>query len=332
MSNLSAAKLQELQTKIELSHAKKGLVWGVISGATWGLDGVILGMALALSPFTGGATLYAGPIAGAALHDGFAGFWLFLYNLFTGRWREYLRTLQTKPGMLVCVGALFGGPIAMSGYLLGINLAGASYALSITAMYPAIGAVLAFFVLKEKIQPRVWIGILLCMVGAITVSYVPPEGDFPNFYLGLALSLLATIGWGAEGVLSAFGMDMVDPDIAIGVREAASFVVYFIAVLPAVAGMIIFWEAFLANSIIYIAVAGFLGGLSYLAWYRAINMTGVARAMAFNISYALWAVFFGWLLTDLTITPNLLGGAAIITLGTILVTANPKELVKLRNN
>ncbi len=332
MSNWSTAQLQELQTKNELSHAKTGLVWGLISGATWGLDGVILGIATAMAPFTGGATFYAGPIAGAALHDGFAGFLLFFYNLFTGRWKEYPRTLRTKPGMIVCLGALLGGPIAMSGYLLGINLAGTSYALSITAMYPAIGAILAFFILKEKIQPRVWLGIILCIAGAITVSYVPPEGDFPNFYLGLALSLLATIGWGAEGVLSAFGMDMVDPDIAIGIREAASFVVYFVAVLPAVAGMIIFWEAFLSNVILYIALAGFLGGLSYLAWYRAINMTGVARAMAFNISYALWAVFFGWLLTDLAITPTLLGGAAVITLGTILVTANPKELIKLRNN
>jgi len=332
MSNLSAGNLQELQTSKELSHAKTGLIWGVISGATWGLDGVILGMALAMAPFTGGATLYAAPIAGAGLHDGFAGFWLFLYNLFTGRWREYIRTLKTKPGLIVCLGALFGGPIAMSGYLLGINMAGASYALSITAMYPAVGAILAFFILKERIRPRVWLGIFLCVIGAVTVSYVPPEGDFPYFYLGLGLSLLATFGWGAEGVLSAFGMDMVDPAVAIGIREGSSFVVYFVAIIPAVAGMAIFWEAFLANAILYIALAGFLGGLSYLAWYRAINMTGVARAMAFNISYALWAVFFGWLLTGLQITPTLLGGAAIITVGTILVTANPKELLKLRNN
>lgn len=332
MSNLSTRNLQELQMTKDLSHAKKGLLWGILSGATWGLDGVVLGMALAMAPFTAGATLYAGPLAGAAMHDGFAGFWLFLYNLFTGRWREYLRTLKTKPGMIVLLGALFGGPIGMSGYLIGINLAGASYALSITAMYPAVGAILAFFVLKEKIRLRVWLGIALCIVGAITVSYVPPEGDFPHFYLGIALSLLACIGWGTEGVLSGFGMDMVDPAVAIGIREASSFVVYFVAILPAVAGMIIFWEAFLANALLYVALAGFFGGLSYLAWYRAINMTGVARAMAFNISYALWGVFFGWLLTDLQITPNLLGGAAIIFVGTVLVTANPKELLKLRNN
>ena len=243
-----------------------------------------------------------------------------------------MRVLRTKPGRFVLLGALFGGPIGMSGYLLGINLAGASYALAITAMYPAVGAIVAFFVLKEKIQPRVWVGIALCIIGAITVSYVPPEGNFPYFYLGLALSLLACIGWGTEGVFSAYGMDMVDPPIAIGIREATSFVVYFVAVLPLVAGLVIFFQAFAAVAVIYVALAGLAGGLSYLAWYRTINMTGVARGMAFNITYALWGVFFGWLLTDLQITPTLIVGALIIFIGTVLVTANPKELLKLRNN
>jgi drug/metabolite transporter (DMT)-like permease len=328
----TATRAQQILMKTELSHAKKGLVWGVISGATWGLDGVILGIALAMAPFTGGATLYAAPLAGACMHDGFAGLWLFFYNLFTGRWKEYGRTLRTKPGMIVCLGALFGGPIAMSGYLLGITMAGASYSLAITAMYPAVGAILAVFILKEKITPRVWIGIAMCIIGAIIVGYVPPEGDtYPNFYLGLALSLLATFGWAFEGVLSTFGMDMADPDIAIGIREATSFVVYLVAVLPIFAGLAIFWEAFTTSALWIVALAGFMGGLSYLGWYRALNMTGVGRAMALNITYAMWAIFFGWILTDLQITVNLLGGAGIITLGTILVVANPKELLNLRN-
>lgn len=328
-----SSKVQNMQVSTELSHSKKGLLYGVISGAAWGLDGVILGLALAMMPFTGGASasIYAAPLAGAALHDGFAGFWVFLYNCFAGRWREYGRTLKTKPGMIVCLAALFGGPVAMSGYLLGIDMAGASYALSITAMYPAVGAIAAVFILKEKITPRVWVGITLCIIGAVIVSYTPPEGDFPNFYLGLGLSLLATLGWGLEGVLSTFGMDMADPDIAIGIREATSFIVYFVAILPAVAGTVIFWDAFTYESLYYLALAGLLGGFSYIFWYRSLNMTGVGRAMALNITYALWAVFFGWLIAGLELTTTLIVGAIVITLGTLLVVANPKELMSLRN-
>jgi len=326
----NAVRAKQMLEARELSHAKKGIGWGILSGATWGLDGVILGIGTAMAPFTGGASLYAAPLAGAALHDGFAGFFLFFYNLFTGKWREYIRTLATKPGLIVCLAALFGGPIGMAGYVLGINMAGASYALPITAMYPAIGAIMAVFILKERISWRTWLGIVLCIAGAIIVGYAPPEGSSPYFHLGIVLSLLACLGWGMEGVLSTYGMDMVDPDIAIGIREAASFVVYFVAILPLAAGLPIFFAAFGAKSLWIVALAGFFGGLSYLAWYRALNMTGVGRAMTFNISYALWGVFFGWLITKTPVTPALLGGAVLIFYGTVLATTNPRELLNLR--
>lgn len=324
---------EQIRTKQQYSHAVRGLFYGVVSGATWGLDGVILGMALAMAPFTDGASIYAGALAGACMHDGFAGFWLCILNLFTGKWKEYLRTLRTKPGLIVVLGALFGGPIAMSGYLVGINLAGATYSLAITAMYPAVGAILAVFILKEKITLRVWMGILTCIGGAIIVGWTPPDSSaYPHFYLGLALSLLATFGWGMEGVLGTFGMDMVDPDIAIGIREATSFFVYLAAILPVAAGLAMFWDAFSQNVIWYMAIAGLAGGVSYLMWYRALNTTGVGRAMALNVTYALWAIVFGYFLTDLEITMNLIVGACVITSGTILVVANPKELFNLRSN
>jgi hypothetical protein len=97
----------------ELGFVKRGLATALGSGMLWGLDGVILGIALAMAPFTAGATMYAAPLAGSALHDGFAGLWLAIYNLFTGRWKDIGRSLKTFPGFIVCVAALLGGPIGL---------------------------------------------------------------------------------------------------------------------------------------------------------------------------------------------------------------------------
>lgn len=326
-----AARAKRMLEDRQISHSKTGILWGILSGATWGLDGVILGIALSLAPFTNGVSLFAAPLAGAALHDGFAGLWLLIYNIFTGKWREYLRTLATKPGLMVCIAALFGGPLAMSGYLLGISMAGPTYALPITAMYPVVGAFLAMIFLKEKVTLRVWIGLFLCITGAVIVGYTPPEGSSPNFHLGIFLSLLACLGWAAEGVISTFGMDMVDPDIAIGIREAASCVVYLVAVLPFVGGLVIFGDAFGApQALMYLIIAAFSGALSYLAWYRALNMAGVGRGMALNITYCLWAIVFGWLITKTPVTLPLAIGACLIFIGTLVSVTNVKELLDLR--
>ncbi len=336
MNNNSILSAEEVLIKKELFHAKMGVFWSLFAGVAWGLDGVLLGIMLILVPFTDELVFFMAPLVGACLHDGFAAFWVFLFNLISGKWREYIRTLATRPGQIVCCGALLGGPIAMSGYLLGIKFAGASYALSITAMYPAVGAILAVFILKEKITFRAWIGIATCIIGALVVSWTPPPGNnYPHFYLGLGLSLIPMFGWALEGVLGAYAMDMVDPSIAVGIREATSFVIYFVAVLPVIAGFTLFKDVFvsgISSNLLYILIfSGLVGGIAYLGWYKAINMTGVGRAMAINITYALWSIIFAVILTDFQITLSLIIGAVIITVGSILVIANPKELADLRS-
>lgn len=345
-------KAQEALVKHELSYAKRGLGWGIVSGATWGLDGVLLTIAGYMAPFWlddySVALVIVACLASAAMHDLFAGGWVAIYNALTGRWREYARSLKTKPGKIVLLAALFGGPIGMGGYLIGLNLAGATYALAISACYPALGAILGVFVLKERITPRVWVGIIACMVGAFIVSYSPPEGTsaFPYFKLGILFSILPAIGWACEGVISTYGMDMVDSDIALGMREAFSGLVLLIIVVPVaglllgtgLAGWNIFGGAFKAGvPMLWVAAAGMAGGLSYVAWYKALNMTGVGRAMAFNVTYALWSIPWGLLFAKLglyeyVVTGQAVFGAAVITVGTILVVANPKELLKLRKN
>lgn len=46
--------------------------------------------------------------------------------------------------------AVIGGPIGMTGYVLAINYMGASIGAVASAVFPAIGAILAYFFLKEK--------------------------------------------------------------------------------------------------------------------------------------------------------------------------------------
>ncbi len=328
----SKAIARDLSNRRKMSHAKAGLLWGAFGGLSWGFAGIVMGIAFAMAPFTGGATIFTGPLVGAAMHDGFAGIFLTLSNIVSGRGSEIFRTLKTWPGVLVCLAAVFGGPIAMGGYLLGIEFAGASYALSITAMFPVVGTILAAVFLKEKITPLVWGGIILSVVGALIVGWTPPEGGtMPHFYLGIGCALLACFGWGIEGVLSTFGMDMVDPDIAISIRQSVSCIVSIVGVLPFVAGWALLGQALgTFNSLWILACAGIIGGISYKAWYKSLNMTGVGRAMALNITYVIWGIVFGYFMTDLQLTTNLVVGGLIITVGGILVVCNPKELLNLR--
>ncbi|MBP1761149.1 MAG: putative rane protein [Firmicutes bacterium] len=327
-------QIDKILQQQEGSFAKKGIGWGLLAGLGWGLDCTLMGMALGMAPLAGGISLFAAPLVGSCLHDGFAALWIFLKNFVDGRWRDYLRTLRTRPARFILIGSFLGGPIGMSCNLLAIYFAGASYTTAITAAYPAIGALLGAIFLKEKISRRVWVGIFTAILGSFVVGYVPPAGDqYPHFYLGIGLAAVAALGWAMEGVFSTYGMDLVDSDIAIGIRQLASFIVYFFVVLP-IAGSVaykILLESLTSPVFLFIAGIAMVGSISYTSWYRAMNMTGVGRAMGLNVTYALWSVLFGWLLVNLTITPNLLAGVILICIGTILTIGSPKDLVNLRS-
>lgn len=326
------AKLR-LQNR-ELNYAKKGIISGLIAGGAWGLDGVLMGMVLVLAPFKYNTSIFIVPLVGACLHDGFAALWIFINNLINGKWRDYIRTLKTKPGKIIIVAAVLGGPVGMSANLIAIYFSGASYTAAITAVYPAIGAVFGLIFLKEKITVRIWIGIILSILGSFIVGFSPPKNYiYPFFYLGIGFAVIAAVGWALEGVISTYGMDLVDSDIAIGIREAISFIIYVVVIMPIYghSGYKLILNSLLTISGLYIALIALIGGISFLSWYRAMNSTGVTRAMGLNVTFALWSVFFGWLLNGLQISMNLIVGVVIISFGTILTIDNPKNLVNLRS-
>ncbi|WP_320174029.1 DMT family transporter [Maridesulfovibrio sp.] len=332
MSTASATTLEGLKLKQDVGFAKKGLFWALLSGITWGFDGVVLALAFGIAAFADESHWLLAPLTVAGLHDSFSAFWLLIYNVITGRMKELGRTLRSKPARLVMLGAVFGGPVAMSCYFLGAKFAGAAYVMPITALYPAVASVFASIFLKERICKRAWIGLVMCIVGGIVIGYTPPEGAVGSeFYLGIMLALIATFGWGVEGVLATSSMDFLDPAVALNVRQLTSTIVFLTVVLPLAGGWDLIIPALTSNLHWVFPVAAFAGALSYLCWYRSMNMTGVSRAMAINITYSLWGIFFSAIFTEIEITVSLLIGAAIITIGMIMVVGNPKDMVNLRN-
>ncbi|MHC1713264.1 MAG: DMT family transporter [Solidesulfovibrio sp.] len=321
-----------LVARCDLSFAVYGLFLALGSGMLWGLNGVVLDVALHKQPFADPSLWLVAPLTASAMHDALAGGWNLLYNAGTGRIREIGRSLCTRPGLLVCLGALFGGPLGMGGYVVGLKLAGPAFVLPLTSLYPAVASGLALLFLKERIVPRAWIGLACCACGVAVMSWTPPEGATGSlFYLGLGMAGLATVGWGAEGVLSTSAMDLLDPAVALNLRQLVSGIIYLFVLLPLLGGWPVLARAVTAPGGAVILGASAIGATSYLLWYRAMNMTGVSRAMAVNVTYALWGILFSALFTDVDVTMSLCLGAVVIVVGMLLVVGDPRRMADLRN-
>ena len=122
----------------------RGVLYGLLAGMLWGLDGVLLGRA------DSNGVLRAALIA-ACIHDGLAARWLFAVNAKNKKIKMYRNCLFSWQFRPVFVCALFGGAAGMTCNIIAINMAGASSACAVTSAYPVAGAVLGALFLHEKL-------------------------------------------------------------------------------------------------------------------------------------------------------------------------------------
>ena len=272
------------------------LLYGVFAGIFWALETVTLSAALKRASFpAAGAMAFVAPFISTFLHDLFSAVWIGGFNTIKGKPFGAFRALGTKGGKRIALAALAGGPVGMTGYVLAVNSLGSSLGAIASAVYPAIGAVLAYFVLKEKLQWYRWIFLLLTLCGVYGLSFTPGV-EIENYLLGAVGALACAFGWGAEAVILAKGMGggEVTHAFALQIRQSTSASVYAAVLLPVfLIKRGAFTETKFEQSFFaLIALAALCATVSYLCYYRAITSIGAAKAMALNVTYSAWAVVF----------------------------------------
>ena len=310
-----------------------GKRYGIFSGALWGLDTVVLAIALAMTPF---AKFGQSALAGAVLHDVACAVILLVYMAIRGRLKDTWKGLRTRPGMSVVVAALLGGPIGMSGYLIAIDNIGPGLTAIISTFYPALGTLLAFILLKERMAPRQIVALLVALGAIVATGWSATSDPITggSAILGVAGALACVIGWGSEAVILTWGMrdEAVDNEVALQIRETTSAMVYLFIVAP-IAGVFGFTLHSLAHlSAGVVALAGLAGTASYLFYYKALSAIGASRGMALNISYSAWAIIFALAFPPHTIpTLTQVICCVVILVGTVLAaTSNWGDLLPKR--
>ncbi|WP_251197738.1 DMT family transporter [Anaerotardibacter muris] len=310
--------------------------YGLASGCLWALDTTILAIALSMAPFidTVEAIAFAS-IVSAALHDVFCAIWMFFYMALRGRLKDTVAALKTRSGKVVMLGALLGGPIGMSGYVIAINNIGPAYTAMISAFYPAFGALMAMLFLKEKMELKQFIALLvalggICIMGAITIT----NDQYGDPVLGLVCALLCVVGWGSEAVICAWGMrdEAVDNETALQIRETTSGLVYLVVVLPIFGAWAFTLGAIPTIGTAVVALSALAGTASYLFYYKGISVIGAAKGMALNITYSAWAVVFGFVLLGTVPGWVEIVCCLLIMGGTILAASDWKELFSRKKN
>ena len=217
----------------------------------------------------------------------------------------------------------FSKPLILGGILCGFFLFAASFfqqtgipyttvgkAGFITALYIVFVPVLGIF-FHKKIGAKIWIGVLLALVGlyliSVTEGFSIGKGDF--FCLICAFLFAAQI----------MSVDHFAPQVD-GVR--LSCIEFFFCAIFSGIGMILTetptWDVIMkaAPSILYVGV--FSSGVAYT--FQIIGQTNANPAIASLLMSleSVFSVLAGWVILGQTLTPRELGGCALVAVAIVL--------------
>ena len=271
------------------------MVSGLLAGMFWGLDTVVLGIVLVMTPFAVNAEMVLlAPFISTFLHDFLSSIWMMIYLSMRSELKNVLHSVQTRSGRFIVLGALMGGPIGMSGYVAAIHYIGPSYTATISAFFPALGVGLARIFLKEKMSVWQFLGLLISMAATAWLGYASEGNAGNDFFIGFLCALICCMGWALEAVICTYGMrDGEISDVhAIQIRQATSSIFYGIIILPLLHAWGVTLDIVITTALFPLLVAAFLGTASYLCYYKALVGIGASRSMALNITYSAWAILF----------------------------------------
>ena len=321
MSN-NALAAKQVQEK---SYRKKGIFIALMSGFLYGgytafmtqgmATGVWVdyyggtGVAAGLSAF---ALVYTLSAVGAAVNDICSAVWTLIYAAIIGRLGDFTRSINTKPGRILIVAAIIGGPLASTAYVIGLQMAG-SIIVPIAALNAAIGAIIGRIIYKQKLSGGMILGIVICFAAAVIIGlfgYGIPEGGLAGIFgnmsgeavIGIIAAFCAALGWGIEGAVGGYACCMVDTEVAICIRQCTSGIVNAVILCSLLAmiggdgigsGLVLVGHALADGPSIWMFfIGGVFASWSFKFWYKGASMCGAALGMGCNGTYAFWGPLY----------------------------------------
>jgi len=329
-----------------LTLAETQGVWGEwFAGEPWGNDNP------ALSAFV--ITFVLAALA-AGINDFFSGVWSLAMCAKNRQLGDFWKTVKTKPGWIMILCAVIGGPVATIAYIIGLNSATAAgnpgVIVPIAALNCAIGAILGRVFFKQELNAHKIVGILICLFAGALIGGTSFAAMGPEALIGCLFAFIAAFGWGFEGCVAGFGTILIDYRIGIAIRQTTAgilelFVMFPLlsvlggeaACIPNLAG-----AAITSPALLIFLVSGFFAMPAYSFWYKGNSMCGAALGMACNGMYAFWGPFFIWIIMGVLdlggvaadfppLAPIQWVGALIMVVGIFCIAVNPKNLLDKRN-
>ena len=218
------------------------------------------------------------------------------------------------PYITVHLGTLFIGlkftPSALSGLILQLEI-------------PFL-VLIGWLFLGERFGLKTFIGILLAMIGVITIIY-QPQGAEPIGYLGPLLLVTSALAWAVGSIRMKYIQDL---DFATMTGGSHAIALPFIAALACLIEDNHWQNLLAANQLTFSFVMFYqviVMSLCLYWWKGLMNRNPAYKVSIFIVLLPLFTVLFGILVLNETLSANAVIGGAIALAGVAIVTVRKSQ-------
>ncbi len=227
-----------------------------------------------------------------------------------------------KDWPMVILAGFLGNTFYQILFIKGLALSTASNTSFVLATEPATTAVLAYFMGRQKMTARMWLGVFLTMVGVVGITLAGgrngPGVDGVSVGVGDLITFVGTLGWCLFIIITTDMVKRMSPLAFTAwtmVAGAVLLVPFSIKELrasnwaqisPANWGELLFSAAF---ALVF----------SYILWNRGIQHSGPVKTAVYQNLIPVWTGIFGWFVLQETWSAGKFAGAMVILLGVHMV-------------
>ena len=199
----------------------------------------------------------------------------------------------------------------------------AGYSAVLNASVPLLSAIFSAIWLSEMLTLRKLTGMLIGCCGVVLISRVGTVNNDPLFGMAILACLGATTCYALSGIyLKKFASDMTPMSITCGSQLVAGIALAPLALATAPAHITL-------TPLIILSVLGIsliCSALAYLLFYRIMADCGPTNAFMVTFIVPVFGMLWGWVFLSEPITPPMIGGCALVLLGTALVIRKNKQI------
>lgn len=223
-------------------------------------------------------------------------------------------TLNWKEYLTIFLIGFFGVGIYHLALNFGELTVSAGLACFIIGTGPIFASLLAFFILKEKLTLRGWVGIGISFIGIMIIAF--DQGGTVAFNIGTLCILISSLTSGLYSVLSKLLLKKVNAIelVSLVVWSGTISLLIFLPGLPAV---LIHASLLSTLSVVYLGI--FPGAIAYITWSIALAKLPVAKASSFLYAMPILSTLLGWALLNEKVALFSLAGGFLAMAGSFIV-------------